>query len=434
MDDHHPKLRAPASNIKPQVLLVDVDQIQVGERHRRDLGDLDGLARSIAELGLLQPIVVTSKAILIAGERRLRAVQRLGWREIPVHVVDLDAVVRGEFAENAYQKGLTPSELVAITRAVEQRERELARERMTLGKISTGSAGRTRDKLAAPFGISGRTYEKMRAVVDAAEVEPERFGKLVVDMDRSGNANGPFKRLTVERQAEKIRREPPPLPGRGPYRVIVADPPWPYEPRSEDPTHRATYSYPTMSIEALCKLDVGSIAAPDSILWLWTINFHMRRAYDIAAAWGFVEVPTILTWVKPRTGFGDWLRGQTEHCLMCVRGKPIVSSNPPRTRLDAPVRGHSVKPVEFYDLVESHCPAPRYAELFSRRRHSDKWDCHGDQAPPLDDKPYDAADDFGKSYEQALDTVRARAAAGGPSWPHEPDDLDVPPVLRRTAP
>jgi len=53
--------------------------------------------------------------------------------------------------------------------------------------------------------------------------------------------------------------------------------------------------------------------------------------------------------------------------------------------LDAPWRGHSVKPPEFYDLVESLCPAPRYADLFSRYRHNEKWDCHGDEAPVLDD-------------------------------------------------
>jgi N6-adenosine-specific RNA methylase IME4 len=49
--------------------------------------------------------------------------------------------------------------------------------------------------------------------------------------------------------------------------------------------------------------------------------------------------------------------------------------------LHASVRGHSAKPKEFYDLVESLCPAPRYADLFSRYRHNDKWDCHGDEAP-----------------------------------------------------
>ena len=38
------------------------------------------------------------------------------------------------------------------------------------------------------------------------------------------------------------------MPGNGPYRVIVVDPPWPYEVRKDDPSHRATHPYPQMSI------------------------------------------------------------------------------------------------------------------------------------------------------------------------------------------
>jgi hypothetical protein len=41
------------------------------------------------------------------------------------------------------------------------------------------------------------------------------------------------------------------------------------------------------------------------------------------------------------------------------------------------------KPLEFYDFVEKLCPAPRYAYLFSRYRHNEKWDCHGDEAPAI---------------------------------------------------
>jgi ParB-like chromosome segregation protein Spo0J len=48
----------------------------------------------------LQPIMVRPDVRLIAGERRLRAAKLLAWMEIPVRVSDLDAVVRGEFAEN----------------------------------------------------------------------------------------------------------------------------------------------------------------------------------------------------------------------------------------------------------------------------------------------------------------------------------------------
>jgi N6-adenosine-specific RNA methylase IME4 len=79
-------------------------------------------------------------------------------------------------------------------------------------------------------------------------------------------------------------------------------------------------------------------------------------------------------------GLGDWLRGQTEHCLMATRGGPVVTLTNQTTALHAPVRAHSQKPEEFYALVESLCPAPRYCELFQRTRRQD-WDGHGDEVP-----------------------------------------------------
>jgi hypothetical protein len=56
----------------------------------------------------------------------------------------------------------------------------------------------------------------------AAEAEPERFGKLQADMDRTGRVHGPFRRLTVIQQGDAIRRSPPPLPGKGPYCELFA--------------------------------------------------------------------------------------------------------------------------------------------------------------------------------------------------------------------
>jgi N6-adenosine-specific RNA methylase IME4 len=211
-------------------------------------------------------------------------------------------------------------------------------------------------------------------------------------MNRTDRVNGPFKRLKIIRQVEKIRQEPPPLPGRGPYRGIVADPPWPYEKRTEDPSNRATYPYPQMSIAQICEVDVASIANEHSALWLWTTNLHMREAFAALDVYGF-EAKTILTWDKSgdqgsegkATGCGDWLRGQTEHCILATRGHPIVQLTNQTTLSRAKRRGHSVKPVEFYDLVESLCPAPRYAYLFSRYRHNEKLDCHGDEAPVGDE-------------------------------------------------
>jgi hypothetical protein len=44
---------------------------RVGDRHRRDMGDIEAPARSMADLGLLQPIVIRPDDRLIAGHRRL---------------------------------------------------------------------------------------------------------------------------------------------------------------------------------------------------------------------------------------------------------------------------------------------------------------------------------------------------------------------------
>jgi N6-adenosine-specific RNA methylase IME4 len=372
-----------------------IAKIKVGVRHRRDMGDLAGLSASIAENGLLHPVVVTPHRELIAGERRLKACAALGWTKVPITVVDLDEIARGERDENFVRKDFTPSEAVAIAEALTPKIKGEAKARQLAGKGVDGSGGRghkkpsgklpgglteSRDKAAAFTGIAARTLAKAAAVVQALRADPdnERIQKLHADMDRTGNVHGPFKRLKVMLQSAAIRAEPPPLPNKGPYRVIIADPPWPYELRSEDPTHRATHPYPQMSIEAICAVAVASIAHEDCVLGLWTTNHHMRQAFVVLDAWGFVE-KTILTWVKDRFGTGDWLRGQTEHCIIAVRGNPVVELTNQSTVLYGPLRANSQKPDEFYPFIESLCPAPRYAYLFSRDQR-ELWDMHGDEA------------------------------------------------------
>ena len=97
------------------------------------------------------------------------------------------------------------------------------------------------------------------------------------------------------------------------------------------------------------------------------------------SAWGF-EHKTILTWAKDRFGFGDWLRGQTEHCIMAVRGNPTTTLTNQTTLLTAPMRAHSQKPEAFYAIVESLCPAPAYLELFARQARRG-WTAWGAEAP-----------------------------------------------------
>jgi ParB family transcriptional regulator, chromosome partitioning protein len=241
---------------------IPIDDVLVGSRIRRDLGNIDELASIIDEVGLLHPIVIRADGTLIAGQRRLAACKKLGWENILVRVVDLEQIARGEFAENAYRKGFLPSEIDAIRRELEPVEKAAAEQRQKATRFGSGGGkfppptrGKTRDKVAAFGGISGRTLDNISAVMKAAEADPQ-FIPFIEKMDRTGRVNNIYRQLRTAQQAERLRQEPPPLPRAGPYRVITADPAWSFDARSDDPAHRGT-PYPTMTTAEIAALPVG---------------------------------------------------------------------------------------------------------------------------------------------------------------------------------
>lgn len=206
-----------------------IDSIRVGHRYRRDVGDLTSLAESIANVGLLHPVVVTPNGELIAGQRRLEACRLLGWDRVSVNVVDIAEVVRGEHDENAIRKAFLPSEMVAIARALEPAERRAAKERQgertdirqTLPNVGKG---RARDKVAAYAGVSGYTLEKAAAVVDAAEQCPQEFGDLLIKLDATQKVDGAYKELKRRARAHAKQAIPTDLcPDTEQYRLVQAD-------------------------------------------------------------------------------------------------------------------------------------------------------------------------------------------------------------------
>lgn len=97
---------------------IDIESIKIENRYRKDLGDIEGLASSIKEQGLLQPVGVDRDNNLVFGERRIRAFQYLGWSRIPVRRVNVTSIVEGEYAENEVRKDFTASERVDILEAI----------------------------------------------------------------------------------------------------------------------------------------------------------------------------------------------------------------------------------------------------------------------------------------------------------------------------
>lgn len=96
--------------------LIDVDQAQPRRHFSRS--DLDALASSISEVGLLQPVVVSAKRgryRLVAGERRLRACAILDYKTIQALVLDPSVpagLARG--AENVARVALSPAEMLGL--------------------------------------------------------------------------------------------------------------------------------------------------------------------------------------------------------------------------------------------------------------------------------------------------------------------------------
>ncbi len=104
-----------------EVRRVRVDSVKPNRHQpRQDFSDqeLDELAQSIKENGLLQPLVVRPEPRaadsfeLVAGERRLRAVRRLGWDHVPAVVRDVPDATMLVLAlvENLQRQSLNPLE------------------------------------------------------------------------------------------------------------------------------------------------------------------------------------------------------------------------------------------------------------------------------------------------------------------------------------
>lgn len=173
---------------------------------------------------------------------------------------------------------------------------------------------------------------------------------------------------------------------RGHYGLILADPPWAYEMRSEAGYGRSPEAhYPTMSTDEICALPVDELAAPDCLLVMWSTWPHLLHAQRVMLAWGFRYI-TGGSWTKRTAeggaafGTGLVLRSTTEPYLVGSAGRPWIGSKSERnwietvedvceTGIDARRREHSRKPEEMRRKCERLAPFVPRCELFA----TDPW-------------------------------------------------------------
>lgn len=123
---------------------------------------------------------------------------------------------------------------------------------------------------------------------------------------------------------------------------------------------------------------------------MWATYPKMQEALDLIEAWGFTYKSIAFQWVKQNRsgngfffGLGRWTRGNSEPCLIAVKGKPKRISASVGQLVFSPLRKHSQKPPEVRDkIVELMGDLPRI-ELFARET-APGWDAWGDEAPAPD--------------------------------------------------
>jgi ParB family chromosome partitioning protein len=114
-DEHYVEALA-ASAGTPVGRLIAIDRIDPNPNQPRQvMGDLSELMASVAEKGIIEPLIVRPRGDrfqIIAGERRYQAAVQVGLRELPVVIRDVDdaEVIELALVENIQRKDLTAFE------------------------------------------------------------------------------------------------------------------------------------------------------------------------------------------------------------------------------------------------------------------------------------------------------------------------------------
>lgn len=161
-------------------MILKISEVHIGQRVRDDYGDMESLANSIKEHGLLHPIVVDSNNNLIAGCRRLLACERIGMKEIEVKVLkdisekELRVL---ELEENIRRKDLTELEKSKnLVELAEIKEGELKKQKEKMNcteSVHLNDPHRIGDrKVAAEIGVPAQTLRDAKQHIAAVEEFP----------------------------------------------------------------------------------------------------------------------------------------------------------------------------------------------------------------------------------------------------------------------
>lgn len=392
---------------------IAINEIIVKEgRRNTDDEKVIELAESMSKIGLLNPVTVTRKNVLVAGLHRLMAAKSLGWTEIEANIIDADGLY-AELAE--IDENLIRNELHYIDRGKQLlRRKEIyeelypeTRARNVEGHVSnykTSNAESAFENKKPSFvsdtssktGVSTRViHEELQIAknilpevqevikekdipktqaLKIARLEPEQQVKIAQKIVNDGAKSIIDARRLIKK--EEVH-ETPRIEGK--YRIIYADPPWQYNDKRDGNTTGAEDHYPTMSIQELCELPVKELADENAVLFLWVTSPMLEECFEVIKTWGF-KYKTSFVWDKVKHNMGHYNSVRHELLLVCTKGSCLPDNNKLFDSVVSIERSdkHSEKPEYFREIIDTLYPYGKRIELFARKK-ADGWDVWGNQ-------------------------------------------------------
>ena len=194
-----------------KVAMIPITNIEVGERARQEMGDLEGLEDSLKKSGLIQPLAVrelgNGKYFLLAGERRYTVLLMNQIKEIPVRIYenelsDLEMKMI-ENAENFYRKDMEYWEYDKLILEIHNLQQSIK----GISAPGPGHEGHRLKDTADMFGVSDVSVVNAIKRAEAREAFPELFENCKTQKDASNVIKKVDEAIIKEVIAEKLERE-----------------------------------------------------------------------------------------------------------------------------------------------------------------------------------------------------------------------------------
>ncbi len=183
-----------------------------------DVTEFADLVLAIAGRGFERPLLVTTDLTVLHRQEEAAAARMLNLPSVPVEIIDLDELL--SVGPNGVS--FLPTEAVVVGLKLEEILKPTAEQRKAAGRARGGSARQgipneppmapedrltVRAVVAASLGMSTTSYTRARDIVLAGESEPERYGDLISQLEKTNNIAGTHDELRLRQRSNKAEVE-----------------------------------------------------------------------------------------------------------------------------------------------------------------------------------------------------------------------------------